>query len=430
MSMTNENARTRHQARRGSVYIAALVFMAILAAIAITAAGTAGTGLRTSMTATNSRIAANISISGIELGLARLNAADRDSGGADTLPRLAFTPGQEVYELEVDELRYRISDSYDEDLTDDPTDPVLLQAFATVGDANWAETAIAIDDQGRPIEPLGSVLHAAEDLVITAGATVIADGAPLSTDKTLENNGVIVGDIEAARLEGSAPAGSIQTGVPRKGVADRNLFDQYMLRATELPFRGDVVGEVLGPGVNTYDESRGANDHGIYLIRTGGLDISIRRSRIVGTLIIDSSPGGQINFTLSNVFDPARPDAPAIMTRGATTFDISSNPLTEDGFRNFNPEGAPSGGETDSTLDDSYESGVNGLIYVYGNARFTSDGTFNGSALVDGRALITGRPRFVHDDMLLLAPPMGFGDDTEIGNMKLLPRSIERVTMP
>jgi len=395
--------------------------MAVLALIGLTAVSVSSAGLRSATDTADSRRAAAVALSAIEVGLDDLRSLDRAAA-------IGSLPAQ-VQESVQGQYSYEIVDPADGDLGDDPSDPAEITGIGESGRARWAETATAVDDPGLPIEPLGATMSVRDRLTIGSGATVTARGAPVSTDAEMVLEGTIDGDAEAGSSRGSGTVtGTFEVPSNLRGIARREVFDEWAARATDLGFSGDMAGHILAPGVNSYNSS-GTNEHGIYVIRTGGADIEIRRSRVLGTLLIDASDGGTVTLRDEMLIEPARPDAPALMIKGEVVLDTSSNDVSES-VRSLNPPGAPYRGVEDLDLDDDMPSVIRGLVYVFGHLTLEGDGIYRGSILVDGGAAVFGDPVIAHDRMLILSPPLGFGDNQTVGDMRLLPLSHRRVPLP
>lgn len=445
--MRTRAARGRAFHRPGSVYAAVLAITSIMVVTAMTAVSISTSALRKSEDTIDASNAASGAASAVELALGDLLRSRRSTAnnavinsyagpaGNDTGPtysgKASLSGDRAARSTMFEGINFVYEDMLDADLDDDLSDPVTITGVSEVGRAIWAERAIAVDDQGQPIEPLAAVLHATDGIVITS--TVTAANAPISSDGPVVNTGKIDGDLEALSVTGTGTVtGTTTSAAPRKGNAPRDLFEKWAGIATELTYRGDLGGTVLGPGVNTYDPSAGTNDHGIYIIRTEGAQIRLVQLRVTGTLIIDQGlapPAGPVAITGSCNLTPARPDAPALIIRGDAHVALSAEPLTES-LGNLNPEGAPSHGITDSDTLDSYPSTIDGLTWILGPLTLVGDATYTGSILIDGAATIAGTPTLIHDDMLLLAPPMGFGDNHILGDMRLLPRSRHRIAAP
>lgn len=406
--------------RRGSAYVVVVGMMTLLALIGLSAVGVSGAGLRSAVDTADSTRAASAALSAIEVGLDELRSIDRPTAFGGVPTRL-----QGIHA----EFGYRVEDPYDGDLGGDPSDPAEILGVGESGRARWAETAIAVDDPGLPIEPLGSALHARDRLEITIGATLTASGAAVSTDGELSLGGTIDGDAGAASRSGAGTVtGTLTVPTPERGIARREVFDEWAARGTELGFSGPMFGEVLSPAVNTYNGTP-PDPHGVYVIRTGGSDLEIRSSRILGTLVVDADPGGTVTIRDAMVLEPARVDAPALLIRGEAVLGVGSGSLAEL-VRSMNPPGAPHEGIEDLDLDDTFPSGVRGLVYVFGGLTLEGDGRYVGSILVDGGVTVLDRPEIEHDRMMILAPPLGFGDNLVVGDMRLRPLSHERVPLP
>jgi hypothetical protein len=140
--------------------------------------------------------------------------------------------------------------------------------------------------------------------------------------------------------------------------------------------------------------------------------LTIRDSRVYGTLVVMLQPGRKLILENSLNLEPARKDLPALIVRGDAEFNFTSaaTPLSEPALNvNFNPIGAPSAGVTDSDKLDVYPSQIKGLIHVTGAARLQNDGVIRGAILCESttstNALTTDTREIFYDPDLYKSPP-------------------------
>lgn len=186
------------------------------------------------------------------------------------------------------------------------------------------------------------------------------------------------------------------------------------------------LGVAISPGVTmerrvltTGFSSFGApSAEGVYVITTSN-DLVIRSVRVEGTLVI-RAPGRRVTLSGQLFMTPARPDFPALVIDCHTlefayesAFDGRLGALSEFALgTNFNPPGAPWGGNTNSTNFDVYPSDIRGLVYTTGRVEATDYSLIRGALIVAEPAgdsvKIAGRLRIIHDPGLVTDPPQWF----------------------
>jgi hypothetical protein len=128
--------------------------------------------------------------------------------------------------------------------------------------------------------------------------------------------------------------------------------------------------KVLSPSNNPFGSGT-TNTDGIYVIDCSGGKISIRDSRIFGTLVLlnqnegGSEVAGSIHWAPAVVSaDPTVTNLPALLSNKELRLFFTNTALGETALNaNFNPSGTPYFGSTDSDKTDTYPSLINGLIY-------------------------------------------------------------------
>jgi len=307
------------------------------------------------------------------------------------------------------QISFTLTDA-DGNLSDDPTDPVWIDGTGSVGGAQWVERAQARIHGGLPLACLRTALHCGGTLEIATGATLTASGGPVSTDTRLVVNGSVVGDAEATTISGSGSiSGTASAPVDPKGLPPRSLFDTYKARATVLPFNGNLDTMVLSPGVNEYGGDLNAD--GVYSIDTQGASITIRNSRVWGTLLVDAGLG-TVTLDGWNLMEPYRTDFPVLVVKGRLVSGPDTGSLQEAAcVHNYNPPGAPYGGQTDADMTDTLPNEIRGLVHVIGSASLLDQGLYRGVILVDGGTDVAGTQTVTLDPNLMDDPPLGYTGD-------------------
>src|SRR5690606_33523913 len=124
-----------------------------------------------------------------------------------------------------------------------------------------------------------------------------------------------------------------------------------------------IANVLLSPSNNPYGAT---NSQGIYVIDLGGSRLAIKRSRIVGTLVLlNPDDDTRIGANTPLHWEPAVAGFPSLIVHGEElTINPSDDGLVEAHLRaNFNPPSTPYEGEADLDQLDTYPSQIKGLIY-------------------------------------------------------------------
>jgi hypothetical protein len=304
-----------------------------------------------------------------------------------------------------------VIDPVDRDFSDNEGDPVRISASATVGSATQFVTATLQPERDRTESLKWGVFTAGDISVallagVSASTDVRAGGSVSSNLGNVWARVVATGSVSGLTYLGGTVQGAGPVAAP-----DPALIDEYVSRGTRIDFSalnsGALERVVLSPEVNPFGPPAGAA--GIYYIDCGNQTITVRRLRVLGTLVLlNPGSGSRIRDTVR--FDPAAEGYPSVLVRGNIEFDTSTSALSESSESvNFNPPGAPFTGVTDGDRTDSYPTRFTGLVYTTGDV--TIKGTLRASAplLVGGRLTVSGSldSSYVDGD-ISLAPP-GFG---------------------
>jgi len=148
--------------------------------------------------------------------------------------------------------------------------------------------------------------------------------------------------------------------------------------------------KVLSPASNPFG-SGVKNAQGIYVLDCGGNKISIRNSRIIGTLILlnqhenGSEIAGSLNWAPAVISaDPMTTNLPVLLSNKRLNLFFTNTALDE-GLRNanFNPTGTPYNDSQDSDKSDSYPSLLNGVIYTEKDVEIQNSPTITGVLVGD-----------------------------------------------
>jgi hypothetical protein len=323
-------------------------------------------------------------------------------------------------------LSWKLNDLVDGNLASNAEDGILIQGIGRAGEAVWVETVQAIPAGGPP-EALQMSLHAAGRVRIGNVGHLVAGGAPVSTNGELRIDGTVYGNAECESKTGSGGVtGTLSVDQPPKGMPPSGVFQLYRDMALPLAYQGNVEGHLLSPGVNTYGNE--TNPYGLYYINTGGSLLTVRGSRIHGTLLVE----GNVRIDAQALLHTARRDYPVLIVKGDLTVSTSSatDDLREaDWNRNFNPPGAPYMGSTNDNQEDVYPNEIRGLVHVIGNVTFENTPRLAGMVWCEGEVNSPGQARIQHDATLPEDPPLGY-ESAAGPEMKLLRHTRQRGPAP
>jgi len=190
--------------------------------------------------------------------------------------------------------------------------------------------------------------------------------------------------------------------------------------------------KVLSPATNPFGTGT-TNSDGIYVIDCAGAKLSIKDSRIVGTLILldpnsESIIEGSISWEPAVVSsDPLVSNLPALMVNKDLNVSFDSTDLDEGTVNaNFNPAGTPHAGSEDADRDDSYPSLLNGVVYTSKKFTLANHPTMEGVVVSQTDIIVNGSDLDVTYDPIYYetnAPP-GFRADPVI---EIVPGSFRQV---
>jgi len=396
-----------HQRRAASVYLLVLATSLLVCLIALSAVTGMRIQQRISGSADDVLQARLYAQSAIELGLLW---TVQDPDWRQHLPNGTWVQGLAVGRGTVN---LEGVDPNDGDLADSETDPVVLTAEGIQGQASQ-KLEVTLQAHRPPVGALEVALHVGDDLVFSS--------AYVQCDQTISANGnvaaassLIYSDVEAVgAVLGWQYLGATSQGVMPRTMPDETVFDYYLNNGTSininaLPANGDtreIRSVLLSPASNPFGFQ--TNDEGIYVIDCQGQDISIRDSRIVGTLVL-VDPGSSSAVEGAVLWQPAVVNYPVLLVDGSMTLRITTDPLVEwvQGT-NFNPPRTPYEGSEDSDYMDTYPSVIQGLVYIGGEAATDNHVTIEGVMIAAEALNATGTLELTYQDTYYQNPPPGF----------------------
>ncbi len=262
----------------------------------------------------------------------------------------------------------QLVDPDDADLIAGTSSRVRLIASGYDGPASKRIRADFIPD----VRPLPALEHA---LVVTGTRTLLVLRSIAGTE--YNSTSYHPADVVHAPASQFAISGMNGLLVPGPEVVALWAGKGTLIDIDNIPGR-KVEKEVFAPTLNPFGAG---NPRGIYVIDCENKRFEIRRSRVLGTLILINLASGS---TIEDVSFEALPGQPALLVRGDITMSFGSADVGESSAsKNLNPVNAPYLGSTDSDSDDSYPAGVRGIAYVSGNVTMNSM-VIAGTLIIDG----------------------------------------------
>ncbi len=402
--------------RRGSVYIMVLASAMIVTIIGLGSLFATRVQRRSARFAEDCAEARLCAQSAIELGLLFV----KDQNWRSTWPNGTWLSNQQLgngcFSLEG-------IDPRDGDLADSQYDPVVLTGLGMKGIAK-RKLQVVLTANIKPLKALNTCLHASSTISINSGKKITVIGAPISTNGLLNNAGIIDGDAEAVSVTGSGTiTGHLTVPAEVKRMPGSQVISQYIDKATVVPFTGTIDKRVLTPSYNPWGST---NPDGVYFIDTSSNDLTIKNSRIQGTLIVRL---GDKKLTLDEAvfMHSYRSYYPVLIVDGKVKIKCRSDDynLSETSCNtNYNPSGAPYLGVWDNDKYDSYPNEIQGLVYIKGTLELEQTARIRGAVICEGEVACKERNTIIHEPKLYTSPPDEF---TFVDSVRLSPGSCKQV---
>ena len=362
--------------RRGSAYLVILGASLVIAALAYSAILVTRTRGRMATETADAAEARQIARAAIELGRLWISQdANWRTNRAAGIWASSAVMGTGFYTLEA-------TDPVDGVLAGWPHDPLVLKATGIRGNARYV-LQVTLEARPIPLQALQFAAHTAGEVHVHGDKTLNAVGGTISTNGELKNDGTIIGSIDVTVVDKlGIVTGSKVIGSAAKPLPASSIIDSYASVGTLINPGSTIDKRVLGPGLNPF----GAPDiNGIYVIRPTG-DLTIKNSRILGTLVIILPSGKKVTFDNSMLIQPFRADMPGLLVKGNAEFHFygGATGLTEASIStNLNPSGAPFNGTVDNDVLDIYPSEIQGLVHVTGKVDFKHTATIRGCLITN-----------------------------------------------
>jgi hypothetical protein len=403
--------------RRGSIYLYVLSSSLLIAIIGLGSMAVVRIQMRSSCLRRDYAEARAYATSAIELGLFYVK---QDPAWRDTRPN-----GVWVQDQAIGSGRFTIQgvDPGDGVLSDSQYEPLVLTGIGTRG-VTRHKAEVTLVPVIKPLEALQTCLHASGLVHILASKQIVAAGAPISTNGQLDNEGTLDGDAHAQTVNRTGTiTGTFTLPAPIKKMPDASVIADYVGKATPLPYQATIDKAVLAPGCNPW----GVGDpNGLYYVNTNGANMTIRNSRVNGTLIVRTG-GGTLTVDTAVFFQNYRSDFPTLIVEGNVIINIKSCDMMLSevtNSANYNPLGAPYGGVYDSDMLDTYPNEIRGLIHIKGSLNLQQSACIVGTVICDGPVTCEAANSIIYNPTLYTSPPTGY---TYVAEMKISPGSWRQV---
>ncbi len=292
-------------------------------------------------------------------------------------------------------------------------DPVVVTGTGVKGTARQM-LSVTLVANTTPISCLGVGVYCGGGGTFNAatvgGTSTIGAGGTLTLTNTAFNgNPFEAPAIVPAGCTGMGAQTILSTGrtLPSGSALSYYTSHGTAISYASLPSGGTIQQCVLSPSSNPFGSQ--TNPQGIYVIDCAGQNIKIQNARIVGTLVLLNTGSTSIIQGSVNMA-PAVANFPTLLISGPMQFAYTSAALNESTAGNLNPPGTPYNGVANTTATDTYPSVIQGLVYVSGNAAFSSVGsaTMRGGLVVAGTLNVQGTFNMTYDPTWYQKPPPGF----------------------
>jgi len=396
------NSLKPNHRRRGSVYLAVLGASMLLATIGFSALTVARIRTREIDNANHWAESNMLAFSSVEYGVSVLN---RTPGW-----RTMLAEGGNLFvkqEFGGGSINIALIDEIDGDIASGLIGPLRLYGIGQVGEATRVHSVLIAPDNGLDI--LRMAIHAGTQLEVKGGKEAIPTGAAVSSNGNTKIDGIVYGDVQTLTTSGSGvTTGTTTTTAPRQ-MPDPGIFNWYMQNATEIPYTGNLVRQVLTPTHNPWGQP---NEDGLYFLDTLGHDLDIEGCRINGTLVVRAI-GKWVSLEHAVFLHNSRSDYPTLIVDGHLELDLRSEDydLSEADYGvNFNPAEAPYDGDSDTDLADTYPNEIHGLIHALGQVWCDESTRIRGMLLGESTITVDETIHVIHNRDLYENPPLGYGD--------------------
>ncbi len=352
--------------------------------------------------------------SAIEMGQHRIR---QDSNWRQT-----YTSGAWESDRALGSGRYTLEgiDPVDSNLSNSPSDPVLLRGTGFEGQSRY-KLQVTMVAKSKALTCLQVAMHAGSVLTFSS-ATVQSNQVTISTnDSATATSANVYPKVEVVTAaSGTTYWSGSTTGITPRTMPAATVFDSYILSGTAIAISSipsvqgvkTIEKAILSPNFNPFGFGE-KNANGIYVIDCLGGNLRIRNARIVGTLIILNP--GVFSIQQSVNWEPAIANYPSLMVRGNAELAFITTALSETASNyNYNPAHTPYAGAFNSTSTDTYPSIMKGLIYASGNVTTKNSVTIDGVLVIGTTLSAANTLSLSYLSTFYDNPPPGFGGAPEM----------------
>ncbi len=410
-------SRIRNCRCGGSIYLHVLASSLLITILGLGALAAVRLQMRSTRLARDCAEARACAVSAIEVGMLLIK---QNPDWRTAWPNGAWWNNKE---LGAGQFTLQGTDPGDGVLSDSAYEPLVLTGIGTRGSASHMAQVTLVPNI-KPLAALSTCLCASGLVRINGGKRITAIGASISTNGQLDNDSVIDGSAEAQSIDHTGTiTGTLTVPGALRPMPEAGVFTSYINKATAVPYAATIEKVVLAPGCNPLGPT---DPNGLYVIDTGGGDLTLRNSRIYGTLIIRAA-GRTVTVDEAILMQNYRADFPVLLVEGELIIKPNSvvGSLSESVCNtNFNPVGAPYSGATDSDTTDQYPDEIRGLVHVKGSLRLQQTARIVGVVICEGTVTCEDTNTIVYDAGLYTDPPAGY---TYVDGMKVSPGSWQQV---
>jgi hypothetical protein len=409
--------RRDNRARRGSIYLHVLASSLLVAILGLGSLAAVRVQMRSARLSRDCAQARACAASAVEVGLVLIKQ--------NTTWRSTWPNGVWLQDKSLGGGLFTLQgvDPGDSVLSDSTYEPVVLTGTGTKGAARH-KTQVTLVPVIKPLALLNTCLHSSTTVVVSLGKRITMVGAPLSANGQLTNNGTVDGSAEASNITGSGTiTGTSTAGAPAKPMPPASVITDYANKATTVAYSGDIDKAVLAPGCNPWGST---DPNGLYVLDTGGKALTIKNTRIYGTLII-KAPNKTVTLDEAMFCQNYNSQFPVLLVDGNLIIKCTSasTMLSEStNAKNYNPTGAPYEGVTDTDTSDTYPNEIRGLIHVTGSLSLQQTARIVGTVVCNGIVTCDGTNTIVYDSSVVTCPPNGY---TYVDGMAISPGSWKQV---
>jgi hypothetical protein len=403
--------RNHPATRRGSIYVVVLGVGLVVSVIGFSALTLARVQNRRSKSANDWNEAVLLARAGIDAALDVLNSDDDwRENYANNVEYGQTSLGNGTYS-------WKLVDSDDGDLADEPHDEVRLYGIGRSGGAARTYSVLLPADEG--LDVLSTTACATGN--VTATGTPTASGGPLASGALFTVplvTDLITADVDAGTLVNLGMIdGTVTVPASARQMPASTVFSDYAALATSIPYTstsGQITACVLSKSSNPYGV---ANADGVYAVQVPlGSTLFISAARLEATLLVTLNASSTLKLDKEILWQPPRPDFASLIVQAPPTasvvFTMNNKALKESTYSaNFNPSGTPYNGVADADLVDQYPSSLNGIFHVVGAGsptRIEAETVLVGTLLTEGLLNVSDRPVLSVDPNLRQNNPWGY----------------------